>query len=272
MVETCGLACNGATHAVDGLRMAVAEHLIAHTRDGARSLLDHAQASWLWARLRAGFPDALSCELMSDHVHLVAPPGGRVRFVRVLAMFTARFGVRFDVLVEIANNAEIAARMIRYGFHNPLQDSLVGDPYAWRWSSLRDLIGAAYPIWTPMQRLADDLRLRPERLLRVVTHTADLRPRRPELATRLAAGMDVLLEATSAALRSADPTRDPLGRTLVVQAAYEIGAPKAPQLAADLGCCTRTVERIRARRHPALSAVLLCLSDARLRHAASPRR
>lgn len=257
--------------AVDGLRMAVAEHLIAHTRDGARSLLEHGQASWLWTRLRARFPDALSCELMSDHVHLVVPPGGRVRFVRVLAMFTARFGVRFDVLVEVANNADIAARQIRYGFYNPLQDSLVTDPYAWRWSTLRDLVGAAYPIWTAAHRVADVLALRPERLLRLVTTNADLRPRRPELATSAAASMDVFLDATSAALRLADPARNGLGRKLVVQAAYAVGAPKAPQLAADLGCCKRTVERVRAQRHPALSAVLLCLSDARLRHPAAPR-
>ncbi len=139
--------------------MAVADHLIAHTRGGARSLLEHTNASWLWTRLRAGFPDALSCELMPDHIHLVAPPGRRTRFVRVLAMFTARFGVRFDVLVEIANTADIAARMIRYGFHNPVRDALVSDPYAWRWSTLRDLVGATHPIWTPLQRVADALRL-----------------------------------------------------------------------------------------------------------------
>src|SRR5262245_20889624 len=106
--------------------MAVAEHLIAHAREGARCLLEHEKAAWLWTRLQAGFRDAFSCELMPDHVHLVAPPGGHARFVRILAMFTALFGVRFDVIVETANNADIATRMIRYGFHNPVKDALVG--------------------------------------------------------------------------------------------------------------------------------------------------
>lgn len=124
--------------------MAVAEHLIAHTRGGARSLLEHTKASWLWARLRAGFPDALSCALMPDHVHLVAPPGGQTRFVRVLPMFSARFGVRFDVIVEIANTADIAARMIRYGFHNPVRDALVADPY--ECGGARFAISSAQPI------------------------------------------------------------------------------------------------------------------------------
>ncbi|HWB79027.1 MAG TPA: hypothetical protein VG755_28900 [Nannocystaceae bacterium] len=251
--------------------MAIAEHLIAHTRDGARSLLEHAQASWLWTRLRDGFPDAFSCELMCNHVHLVAPPGGRARFVRVLAMFTARCGIRFDVMVEIANNVEITARMIRYGFHNPLQDRLVADPYAWRWSTLRDLVGAAYPIWTPMQRVAHALGLRPERLLRLVTHNADLRPRRPELTDAVAASVEGLCTATSAALRIDAPCQHALGRRLVVQAAYAVGAPKWTELTAALGCSQRMIERTRGRRHPALHAVLLCLGDARLRHPAAPR-
>lgn len=254
--------------------MAVAEHLIAHTRDGARSLLEHEQASWLWARLRSGFPDAFSCELMPEHVHLVVPPGRRSRFVRILAMFTARFGVRFDVLVEIANSIDIALRMIRYGFHNPVADGYVADPYAWRWSTLRDLVGAAFPIWTPAHRIAAALDTKEERLLRRVTHNADLRPQRPELVPPTAASLPAFREATAAALRIDDDavTRHVLGRQLLAQAAYAIGTPVTAQLAVDLGCSGRTVRRDRARRHPALSAVLLCLADARLRHAASPRR
>ena len=253
--------------------MVVAEHLIAHTRDGARCLLEHEKAAWLWARLRAGFPEAFSCELMPDHVHLVAPPGGRVRFVRVLAMFTAQFGVRFDVIVEIANNAEIAARMMRYGFHNPLGDALVADPYAWRWSTLRDLVGAAYPIWTHAPRVAAALGFKEERLLRLVTHTADLRPRRPESVAAVAVGIDLLRDATAAALRidQHEVGQHVLGRQLAVQAAYAVGRPNAATLAAELGCCGRTVERARTRRHPALPAVLLCIADERLRHAAAPR-
>ncbi len=247
--------------------MAVAEHLIGHTRDGARSLLAHAQASWLWTRLRAGFPDALSCELMPDHLHLVTPPGGRARFVRVLAMFTSKFGVRFDVIVEIANTTDIALRMIRYGFHNPVRDLLVPDPYAWRWSTLRDLVEAAYPIWTHAPRVARALGTKPEILLRRVTQNADLRPRRPELAPIAAASLSALQDATAAALRIDAVTDHVLGRQLLVQAAYAVGMPFATQLGAAVGRSGRTIRRDRARHHPALSAVLLCLGDARLRHA-----
>ena len=247
--------------------MAIAAHLIGHTRDGARSLLEHEQASWLWTRLRAGFPDAFSCELMPDHLHLVTPPGGRARFVRVLAMFTARFGVRFDVIVEIANTADIAMRMIRYGFHNPLRDSLVTDPYAWKWSTLRDLVGAAYPVWTHAPRVARALGVKPEGLLRRVTQSADLRPRRPELAPIAAVSMCALQDATAAALRIDCFTEHMLGRQLLVQAAHAIGMPVTAQLTTAVGRSGRTIRRDRARRHPALSAVLLCLADARLRHA-----
>ncbi len=256
-----------------GSGMTVAEHLIAHTRGGARCLLEHAKASWLWARLGAGFPDAFSLELMPDHLHLVAPPGGRTRFVRVLAMFTALFRVRFDVIVETANTTDIAMRMIRYGFFNPVRDGLVGDPYAWRWSTLRDLVGAAYPIWTHAPRIAKALRVTEEHLLRRVTHNADLRPRRPELVPVSAASLPALRAATTAALRidgEALP-RHVMGRELVVQAAYEVGMPAAAQLAAELGRSARTIRRVRALRHPALPAVLLCLADVRLRHPAAAR-
>ena len=251
--------------------MSVAEHLIAHTRDGARSLLEHAQASWLWTRLRAGFPDAFSFELMPNHLHLVTSPGDRARFVRVLAVFTAKFGVRFDVMVEIANNADITMRMIRYGFHNPLQDSLVTDPYAWRWSTLRDLVGAAYPIWTHAPRVAKALGVKEAGLLRRVTQNADLRPRRPELVPTAAVSMHALQDATAAALRIDSVTEHVLGRQLLVQAAYAVGMPIAAQLAAALDRSGRTIRRDRARRHPALFAVLLCLADARLRHAPASR-
>lgn len=246
--------------------MAVAEHLIAHTRDGVRTLLEHALASWLWTRLRAGFPEAFSCVLMPDHLHLVAPPGGRARFVRVLAMFTASFGVRFDVIVEVANNPDIVLRMMRYGFLNPLQDSLVTDPYAWRWSTLRDLVGATYPIWTPAPGVAKALGMKQEGLLRRVTQSADVRPRRPERVPAIAASLPALHGATEAALRIDAASEHMLGRQLLVQAAYAVGMPNAERLASALGCSGRTIRRDRARSHPAVSAVLLCLADDRLRH------
>ena len=238
--------------------MAIAEHLIAHTRDGARSLLEHVEAPWLWAHLRAGFPDAFSCELMRDHVHLVAPPVGSDG-----SSASSRCSRRGSACASTC-----------YGFHNPVADGFVGDPYAWRWSTLRDLVGAAFPIWTDASRVAAALATREERLLRRVTHNADLRPRRPELVPLTTASMGVLQEAIAAALRIDEDSvrRHLLGRQLVAQTAYAIGTPAATQLAIELGCSGRTVRRDHARRHPALPAVLLCLADARLRHPAMPRR
>jgi hypothetical protein len=84
----------------------------------------------------------------------------------------------------------------------------------------------------------------------------------------------VLRQAAAAALRIDDDAvpRHVAARQLVVQAAYEVGAPASADLAAELDCCPRTIRRLRTLRHPGLSAVLLCLSDDRLRHAAAPRR
>ena len=47
--------------------------------------------------------------LMPDPLHLVAPPGLRVLLTRVLAAFTVRTGIRFDVRdAEVATTSEIA--------------------------------------------------------------------------------------------------------------------------------------------------------------------
>ena len=125
-------------------RVTVAEHLIATTRRGARLRTHHAQ--WLWHRLRVMLPAVLSCVLMPDHIHLMSLPGCVMRFRRVLNSFTARFKIQFDVLEpELANSVAIAQRMMRYGYFNPVHAGLVDDPWRWPWSTLRDLVGAAYP-------------------------------------------------------------------------------------------------------------------------------
>ena len=87
-------ACNERRRVVDHDRMRIAEHWVATTRGGER-LLDPRRARWLFERLRANFPHALSLVLMPDHLHLVvAGTGALVRLRRVLAMFTSSFGVR----------------------------------------------------------------------------------------------------------------------------------------------------------------------------------
>jgi hypothetical protein len=255
--------------------MAIAEHLVASTRGRVRALLRHEVASWLWDRLRHNLPDALSCLLMPDHLHLVAPPGCRDRLCRVLAAGTRVFGIRFDVMsAETANSVAIAARMVRYGLLNPVRAGLVDDPWRWRWSSLRDLGGAAHPTWTDRDAIARSLRIPAARLLEQLASTADLRS--PPLACEpvLTATFEGLVRASAAALRwtDADVLARTHGRRLVVQAAATLGLPGMRGLAERLGCCERTLYRDRARRDPALGAVLVCLADARLLDVAIPDR
>jgi hypothetical protein len=248
--------------------MAVAEHLIATTRDLDRTLTEPDRASWLWVRLRAALELVLSFVLMPDHMHLVAPPGLRPRLRGVLSAFTARFGVRFDLRdTQIATTPAIAARMARYGFTNPLRAGLVADPWDWQWSTLRDLGGAAYPIWTPLPVVASKLRLRPSTALDALTHVAELRPPAPRLEPLIAATRGAVVSGVAAALRITEPAvlSSTLGRKLVVQACAAIAPPHAGRLAHELGCCERTIRRDLAQPHPALDAVLLCLSDACLR-------
>ncbi len=248
--------------------MTVAEHLVATTRGGARSLLEPLYARWLWERLRLNLPDAFSCLLMPDHLHLVVPPGARPLLVRILASFTSRFGVRFDVVhVEPASSSAIAARMIRYGLLNPVRSGLVDDPWKWHWSTLRDLGGAVHPVWTDATAVARRLAVPPANLLTKLSTTADERPAPPRFTPLVAATFDGLRDAAAAALRlePAKALGDRLGRLLIVQAAHAIALPDAERLAAALGCSGRTVRRHRAARHPALDAVLLCLVDPRLR-------
>lgn len=255
--------------------MTIAEHIVATTRGGVRSLLRHEVASWLWDRLRHNVPDALSCLLMPDHLHLVARPGCRDRISHVLAAGRRSFGIRFDVMsAETANSPAIAARMVRYGLLNPVRAGLVDDPWRWRWSTLRDLGGAAHPAWTRQDDIARALRMPAARLLEQLTCTADRRP--PALAPGpvLTATFEGLVRASATALRWTDP--DALarahGRRLVVQAAATLGLPGVRGLAERFGCSERTLYRDRAGRDPALDAVLVCLADPRLLDVSIPDR
>ena len=255
--------------------MLIGEHLVASTLGRVRSLLRPEHARWLWERLRANLPDALACLLMPDHLHVFVPPGLRAVLVHVLAAFTTRFRVRFEVLdPQPANSAEIAHRMIRYLLLNPVRDRLVDDPWRWRWSTLHDLAGAAHPIWTPAQRVADTLEIPLDRLLRALTRTADARFAEPPPLTTIVASLAGIRAGVCAALRIEDAAlpEHALARMLVVQAARAITKIDADVLAADLATSRRTIFRDRASpRHAALDAVLRCLADARLHGTPSAR-
>lgn len=139
-------------------------------------------------------------------------------------------------------------------------------PWAWPWSTLRDLGGAIHQPWTSLAELAGRLRVRERSLLERVSTTADHRPPIPASTPILAASLVGIRSAVAAALRlpKAAVPSDRLGRRLVVQAARAIGRTGTPLLAADLGVADRTVRGLRHPTHPALDAVLLCLGDPRL--------
>jgi hypothetical protein len=248
--------------------MAIAEHLVATTRGRDRSLVWPERAVWLWERLRANFAQALSNVVMPDHVHLVAPPGLLARLRGVLSAFTAKFGVRFDVLEpEPANSPAIAGRMMRYGFFNPVRAKLVADPWTWSWSTLRDLAGAAYPVWTPLSAVATTLGASASNLLERLGAIGDLRAPPPQRVPIGVASLDAVRSAVASALRwrEVDVARLPAGRRLFVQACQTIGGTATRTLADALRCSERSLRRYRAPAHPGLDAVLLCLGDARLR-------
>lgn len=255
--------------------MTIVEHYTARTRGGARCLLEPDQARWLWDRLRHNFPSALACVLMPDHLHLVARSGERTRLVRVLAAFTVRFGVRFDVIGQPANTTAIATRAMRYVFLNPVRAGLVDDPWKWRWSTLRDLAGAAYPLWTALDEVASVVAIQPMRLLDDIASDANARSMPPRRVPIGAASIDALRASVAAALRWPDDAVCERweARRLVVQAHHAIAQPGIRKLAKALGRSERTIRRDRAARSDALDAVLVCLCDSRLRHGntASPR-
>jgi hypothetical protein len=252
--------------------MTISEHYTASTRDGKRCLLEPRHACWLWTRLRRNFPNALACVLMHDHIHLVARPGERARLVRILAAFTVRFGVRFDVTVQPAHTTQITMRAIRYAHVNPVRGGLVDDPWKWRWSTLRDLVGAAHPVWTSIDAVAAAIAMPPSRVILAVSTDADVRATPPQRVPVRAATAAGLKAAVAAVLRCAEDdvaTRKD-GRRLVVQAHHAIGQTGTRELAEALGSSVRTIRRDRAGRHDALDAVLLCLADPRLCHEAAP--
>ena len=260
---------------VDWVGVRIAEHLVATTRHGARSLLVEERAVWLWRHLRRAVPGAFSCVLMPDHVHIVAPPGCRDRLRRVLSAFTARFGVRFDVLEpEPANSRAVLGRMMRYGLFNPVRAGLVDDPWMWRWSTLRDLGGATHPPWMTLLQVAGALELPPDVALRTLTTIGNQRAEPPANEPILVATASAIHGSIRAALRLsiAEAARSPLARHLFVQAAHAIADPSTQRLAEELGCSNRTIVRARSSRHPALDAVLTCLADRRLHTEPTTRR
>ena len=230
-------------------------------------MLEPERATWLWVRLERAFPDALSCVLMPEHLHLETPPGKREPLRRLLNTYTKRFGVRFDLPdPEPGNSPAIVSRQMRYGFFNPQRAGLVDDPWRWRWSTLRDLGRACHPVWTDLPSVASVLELTPRQALHRLTTLGDYDAPEPCRVKPVVASLDGVTAAVAAALREDDTVvRRAAGRRLAIRVCYEIGAPDPQRLAAGLGCSLRTVQRARREAAPGLDAVLRCLADPRLR-------
>ncbi len=249
--------------------MSFAEHLIARIRGvGEPSLVQPERANWLWSSLRRSFELVFSCVLMPDHLHLVAAAGQQRRLRAIVGAYSARFGTHLEVIVQPAASVDIAFRTVRYGLMNPVRAKLVADPWQWPWSTLRDLGGAAFPVWTERNQVAALLERSPRRLLSAVTHTADYSPAPPIPTAVGFASTSSIVAAVAAACRLQPQTvlRDRLGRRLCVQTCRQLGAPRLSVVARELGMTQRAVGCLSAPPHPALSAVLTCLADPRLTH------
>jgi hypothetical protein len=212
-------------------------------------------------------PDIFSLVFMADHLHLVAPPGLQRRLGRVAGSFAGRFGVYFHLLdPEPANSWPIVARMMRYGYYNAVRAAMVDDPWSWRWSTLRDLAGATYPVWTPLSTVAEAFGQAPAHVLRTLTTLGDHRPPLPSRSRPHVATVPAIRSATSSALRiSLSATMATVqSRRLVVQASDAINPLSARRLGAVLGLGERTIYRLRGTRASGLRAVLACLADPRL--------
>ena len=137
-------------------------HLTARVARSVGNLDDPEIARWLWARLRAAFPDALAATLMPDHPHVVTPhedPGAAVvRLHRLLGQLGRKLGLgeRAGIAApaRVVDSVAELSRQLRYVGLNAPRKGLVECPLAWPWSSHRDAVGAIADPWIPASRLA----------------------------------------------------------------------------------------------------------------------
>ena len=248
--------------------MHLAEHLVATTRGRIRRLLEPEVAMWLWARLATAAPDAFSSVLMVDHLHMMAPPGRFESLRRTLNRFTCRFGIRLDLQVaERATTPAILGRQMRYGFYNPVRSGAVDDPWLWPWSTLRDLGGACFPVWTKLSSVSRQLRLTESRALRALSHLGHRKAPAPRAHAIEVASTEALRHAVAGTLRvpPASLFNSRLGRRLTIQLADQLQRTVPTRdLAQILDIEARSVRRLRTPPHPALEAAQLCLGDLRL--------
>lgn len=257
--------------------MTTLAHFVAHTRHGWRGVLAQPHASWLWNRLRARFPDAVAAVLMPDHLHILmrelASTLDALR--RTLQHHSRKFGVRWDLgPVQPCHTREIGRRAAGYIVLNPPRAGLVDDPLRWRWSTLRDAIGATAEPWGDASTLRRHLGWSGDRLWRRAARdeSCAIAAREPlqELGTGgLAVGIDVIAAACAQAWRrpvtDLRQTGSPVRPTFVALAG-ELGVRSAEPLALACGTSVRAIHQLRKRATPdAVAAARRCVADPRLR-------
>jgi hypothetical protein len=251
----------------------IAVHLVAHTRGSFRGVCGAKSARWLWARLKAAFPRAFALCLMPDHVHLVVPGGiDQALLRRVLAQHGRLFGCGWHrVEATPCTTVEILLRAIRYVLINPVRDGRVGDPWAWPYSTLRELGGVVDDDWTraDVRRLVRGPWARVlERITQLDDGTVPPVPRAPDFDQPPVASFASMAAAVASALRGEpeDVTRRTQARRVFIQLALAVGHPRPCELAA---ACGVTLQAVRdAARVPdpiGLRFALTCLQDDRLR-------
>jgi hypothetical protein len=261
-------------------------HLIARLSFGQRLLESPQSARWMMRCLRRAWPEALAACVMPSHFHVVAATESiaaeRVRLRRVAAAFSKHLaGIHlWEPIPEPSRitDSRHLLRTVRYVVLNPCRSGLVSDPLCWPYSTLRSVIGAEYDPWVSASDLAQALghpRQFREWFHRYVTADSELPPEarifpRPALPSDVPVVSlgDVLKSAESATPHSSDRTR----RVAFVVLARSQGWHTTAALARASGLSERQVRRLARICSPQLlEAAALCLGDARLRVALSPR-
>jgi hypothetical protein len=223
--------------------------------------------------------------LMPDHLHLlVEGPADELRqkLAHVAARTSQHLGhkrlwYRIPDPERVGSDDKLL-RTVGYILLNPCRARYVADPLEWRWSTLRDLVGASHPAWVDARRLGTVLGWAPDvttrRLLRMLAQ--DRTVRSPELRDGEAIGDGVISPQAivAGAVSAFCVTRTELAvrgkpRSALAEAAARSSA-RARSVAADLGL-NRLPRRVSIPVDElAVAAILRCASDPRLRIAQVP--
>jgi len=220
---------------------------------------------------------------MPDHVHLLAavpsPKAARTSFARIIAGLGRRCGQSWQPVPPAALVTDTAktARVMRYVLLNPCREGIACDPLAWRWSTHRDVVGAAAPAWVTAESLAAVLGCRTrgfrEWVHRYVSSdpsvavTGTPLPDRPRIDQPVVASLTRIQFAAAAATRAAPDalTRRTPARHAFVLLARALGMRDTLPLARLCKITPRAIQKLAHKPAPHLTAAaLLCLTDARL--------